>query len=227
MSTDCYATFCPIAKACDIIEPRWTMLIVSELLQGAQRFNEIRRGIPGISPTLLSRRLKELEGHGMLTRSENPLTAEIAYRPTAMAAEYGPILRAMGKWAHRNVNAAVTLEHLDARLLMWNLGRNVDLSALPPARLTVIQFSFPAEKPEDRTFWLVAKHGAAIDICWVDPGQDVDLFVQADLRAMTSVFMGYTSLHAEIARDRITLVGDSRLASGMSNWMVIAPYAAA
>ena len=62
MSNESYHHFCPIAKACEILEPRWTLLVLCELLNGATRFNDIRRGVPSMSPTLLSKRLKEMEG---------------------------------------------------------------------------------------------------------------------------------------------------------------------
>ena len=71
MSNDCYHSFCPIAKAGELLQPRWTLLILSELWQGSKRFNELRRGLPGISPTLLSKRLKEMQHNGLIRRIES------------------------------------------------------------------------------------------------------------------------------------------------------------
>jgi DNA-binding HxlR family transcriptional regulator len=227
MSHDGYLNFCPIAKACEIIEPRWTLLVLCELFSGATRFNEIRRGLPTMSPTLLSRRLKEMEQRGLVTRTQNPRTGEIDYRTTRIADELQPVAVALGKWAHRNVDAEVTMEHLDSRLLMWNLGRRVDVSAMPPTATNVIEFIFPDLHDQNNQFWIVVRRDRPVDVCLTDPGLDVDLCVQADLKAMTSVFLGYTSLRAEVGRGKINLVGDRRLAQSIANWLVITSFAAA
>ena len=62
-----YNQFCPVAKACELLQPRWTLLILGEMWSGSTRFNDIHRGVPGMSPTLLSRRLKEMEAGGQIT----------------------------------------------------------------------------------------------------------------------------------------------------------------
>lgn len=239
MSNDCYLSFCPIAKACEVLEPRWTLLVLCELFSGASRFNEIHRGVPGMSPTLLSRRLKEMEKNGLLTRSVTGLRGDITYATTAMADELRPVVLALGKWAHRNVDRDLTLDNLDARLLMWNVRRKADVALMPPARQWVIQFSFSDNKPGpdhdsssdqkqgEVDFWLVARRGSPTDLCFVDPGQDVDLFIHAQLRAMTSVFLGYTTLTGEVSRGKIQLTGVRQLAATMTDWFVPTVYAAA
>jgi len=233
MSNDCYLSFCPVAKACEVLEPRWTLLVLSELFSGAARFNDIHRGVPGMSPSLLSRRLKEMEKNGLLTRTVKGLRGEITYATTPMAEELRPVVLALGKWAHRNVDRDLTLDHLDARLLMWNVRRKADVALMPPARQWVIQFTFSDPKPDRGEksgaddFWLVVRRGSATDLCFVDPGQDVDLFIHADLRAMTSVFLGYTTLAGEVSRGKIHLTGVRQLASRMADWFVPTVYAAA
>ena len=245
MSNDCYLSFCPVAKACEVLEPRWTLLVLCELFSGASRFNEIHRGVAGMSPTLLSRRLKEMEKNGLLTRSVKGLRGEITYATTQMAEELRPIVLALGKWAHRNVDRDLTLDNLDARLLMWNVRRKADVALMPPARQWVIQFSFsdqkpgpdqkpgseptasPDQKPREDDFWLVVRRGSPTDLCFLDPGQDVDLFIHAQLRAMTSVFLGYTTLTGEVSRGNIQLTGVRQLAASMTDWFVPTVYAAA
>lgn len=226
MTTDHYDTFCPVAKACDIIEPRWTLLILCELSHGATRFNEIRRGVPGISPTLLSKRLKDMERNGLVRRVEIR-AGEPGYTTTAMADELKPVVQALGKWAHRNIDKEVSLEKLDARLLMWNMRRKIDVSALPHGRTTVIQFTYPELAENERHYWLVARPGQPVDLCLLDPGHDVDLFIRADLKAMTSAWMGWTSLRTEIDDAGIVLVGDRRLIATLDAWMVRSSFAAA
>jgi DNA-binding HxlR family transcriptional regulator len=226
MSKDGYQQFCPVAKACEVLEPRWTLLLLCEMWAGSLRFNEIHRGVPGMSPTLMSKRLREMEQRGLVQRLHNLDTGEIHYRTTEMADELQPIVHALGKWAHRYIDADVTLENLDARLLMWNMRRKVDVARLPSGRRSVIKFSFPELPRDEQDYWLMSRPGLPVDLCLIDPGHDVDLFVIADLKAMTSAWMGHSSLGAEVSKGRISLVGDQRLAASIGDWMVRSAFAA-
>ncbi len=227
MANGGYNQFCPVSKACELLEPRWTLLLLCEMWSGSTRFNEIRRGVPGMSPTLMAKRLREMEANGLVTRSQNRVTGEIVYRTTDIADELEPIVHALGTWAHRNIDANVTLEKLDARILMWNMRRKVNAAALPSRKRSVIQFTYPELARDERHYWLVARPGTPVDLCLTDPGYDVDLFVTADLKAMTSAWIGLSSLDAEISRERISFVGDMSLATSIGNWMVRSSYAAA
>jgi DNA-binding HxlR family transcriptional regulator len=226
MSNDCYNQFCPIAKACELLGPRWTLLILGEMWQGSSRFNDIRRGVPAMSPTLLSKRLKEMERNGLICRVAGKAGKDVHYKLTAIAAELEPIIFALGEWAHRNIEADVTLENLDARLLMWNMRRKVNAAALPRNRRAVIQFIYPELPEAGRNYWIISKPFQPIDLCAVDPGLDVDLYITADLKAMTSAWMGYSTLAAEIGRGKISLVGEESLANSIDVWMERSRYAA-
>jgi DNA-binding HxlR family transcriptional regulator len=226
MTENCYISFCPTAKVCEIIEPRWTLLILCEMWSGSTHFNDIRRGVPAISPTLLSKRLKELEGHGLLTRKPDRTGSGYTYHLTRIAMELEPIIDQLGDWAHRNIDTDVRLERLDARVLMWNMRRKVNTAVLPRTRRTVIQFIYPELPEEGRNYWIIARPGFPIDMCMIDPGQDVDLYVTADLRAMTSAWMGLSTLQAEMNRGKIDLVGDATLINSIGDWMVRSKYAA-
>jgi DNA-binding HxlR family transcriptional regulator len=225
MVNDGYNQFCPVAKACELIEPRWTLLLLCEMWSGSRRFNEIRRGVPGMSPTLMSKRLREMESNGLITRSENKNTGDIHYKTTKLADELEPVVHALGAWAHRNIDADVTLEKLDARLLMWNMRRKIDSTALPQSKRSVIEFTYPELSKEEQHYWLIAKPGTPVDLCSIDPGHDVDLFVSADLKAMTSAWMGLSSLKAEISQGKISLVGDPAIAGAIEDWMIRSSYA--
>jgi DNA-binding HxlR family transcriptional regulator len=225
MANDGYNHFCPVAKACEMLEPRWTLLLLCELWSGSTRFNEIRRGVPGMSPTLMAKRLREMESHGLVTRTQNQVSGEINYTTTGIADELEPIVHALGEWAHRNVDAEVTLENLDARLLMWNMRRKIDSRELPRTKRSVIEFTYPELSEDERKYWLIAKPGAPVDLCSIDPGHDVDLFVSADLKSMTSAWMGLSSLNSEISRGKIALVGDAAIAGSLDRWMVRSSYA--
>jgi DNA-binding HxlR family transcriptional regulator len=227
MAGDGYNQFCPVAKACEVLEPRWTLLLLSEMWCGSTRFNEIRRGVPGMSPTLMSKRLRQMEERGLIVRAQNRATGDIHYRTTPIGDELEPIVKALGQWAHRNIDADVTLENLDARLLMWNMRRKINPSALPASRRSVIQFIYPELPREEQSYWLLSRPGTPVDLCSTDPGHDVDLFVTADLKAMTSAWIGLSSLQAEIARQKISLVGDEVMASSIHAWMVRSAFATA
>ncbi len=218
--------FCPLAMASDVLGGRWTMMLLSELLRGTSRFNDLRRGLPRMSPTLLSKRLKELEAAGLLARSpsaEDPGLYEYALTDAGLAVE--PIVDAMGDWGHRWVTTQATLEHLDVRLLMWNLRRNLDPNPMPPGR-SVIQFVYRDLPTETRNWWLLAYPGEEIDLCSVDPGYDVDLYVTTDLRTMTEVWMGYAPARDAIESGRLLVVGKRALESTFQAWLGASRYAA-
>ncbi len=219
MPSKSYGMFCPIAMACEVVEPRWTMLILAEMWLGATRFNEIRRGVPGISPTLLSKRLKEMEKQGLVERLEDRAKGTVDYVRTPMAVELEPVLDLLGDWAYRHVEPEVALDNLQPDYLMWNLRRQIDPAALPDRRV-VVRFHFPDCRKEEATYWLMVRPGMAGDLCLVDPGFDVDLYVEAELRALGSVWMGYSTLKTEISKDRIFLSGDPLLAKTMDRWLV-------
>lgn len=221
-----YGQFCPVAKACEILEPRWTVLILIVILGGATRFNEIRRGVPGTSPSLLAKRLRDLEAQNLLERVADRSSGAIDYLPTKSALELEPIIDALGKWAHRNIDGDVTLQHLDARLLMWNIRRKLNAAALPPRR-NVIRFDYSDIETGEQTFWLIATPQTPVELCFTDPRFDVDLYVEASLRAMTSYWIGYSSLISEMSKDRIRLVGDRLLIRTIDKWLVRSSFAEA
>lgn len=225
MTQNCYVSFCPTAKVCEILEPRWTLLILCEMFSGSTHFNDIRRGVPSMSPTLLSKRLKELERHGLLTRVQDKAKSGSSYHLTSIGKELEPIIDKLGDWAHRSIETEVKLERLDASMLMWNMRRKVDTAVLPRNRRCVIQFIYPEQPVAARNYWLISKPGHPVDMCMIDPGHDVDLYVTADLRAMTSAWMGLSTLQAEIDSGKIELVGNDALINSIGDWMVRSRFA--
>jgi DNA-binding HxlR family transcriptional regulator len=221
MASESYGQFCPVAMASEVLSSRWTLLVIYELLHGSTRFNQIRRGVPRMSPTLLSKRLKELETAGLLKRlQESP--AE--YRLTESGQELAPIIEGLGHWATRWIDSECKLANLDAQLLMWNMRRKIDPSPLPKRRV-VIEFIYP-ELPRDRgRYWLLVSPLEGVDLCSVDPGFDVDLYISADLRSMTSAWMGMSRMQDEIDAGHIRLTGDSAVIETLSVWMKRSKYA--
>ena len=224
MSENAYPTFCPVAMAADMLEPRWTMLVLCEMWSGSTRFNEIQRGVPGMSPALLSKRLKDMEAKGLVERRSNGVAGHAEYVTTPRANELEPIVRQLGEWAHRNVDTDVSLTCLDARMLMWNIRRKINRAELPIHKCC-IQFTLKDEPGEPVNYWLVVKPGVETDLCYVDPGFDVDLFVVSELRALTSAWMGHTSFEHEISHERITLIGHIGMARNLTKWLISSSYA--
>lgn len=224
MKRDGYGQFCPVAMASEVLASRWTLVLISELQSGSTRFNEIRRGVPRMSPALLSKRLRELEEHGVVRRAETVHGAE--YRLTEAGLALEPVIRAMGEWSMRWIDRDCTLANLDARLLMWNMRRRIDPQPLPRRRV-VVQFVYPELPRDQRNYWLIVSPATGTDLCTLDPGYDVDLFVHADLKAMTSAWMGMSRMADEVEAGHIRLTGDPDLVRTLSRWMKLSSFAPA
>ena len=225
MSEGSYRQFCPVAMASEILGARWTMNLVRELVAGSTRFNELRRGLPRMSPALLSKRLKDLEEHGIVSRAPTARDPEVMeYRLTTSGQELAPIIEAIGVWGHRWTHTHPQLENLDAGLLMWDLRRNLRVDALPPRR-KVIQFIYPEQSERDRNWWIVVDPEQGPDLCSVEPGFDVDLYVCVDLRTMTAVWMGIESAEKAIDEERLVLTGDKALQRTLLDWIGLSIFA--
>jgi DNA-binding HxlR family transcriptional regulator len=221
-SAGSYGQFCPIAMAAEVVCTRWTMLVLRELCAGSTRFNELRKGVPLMSPTLLSKRLKELETSGVIERVASEEPGVFDYRLTAAGRDLQAIVFGLGVWGQRWVEAQSSLKNLDPSLLMWDMRRNLDPTPMPQKR-SVIQFLYP-ELTSKRCYWLVVD-GGAVDLCLIDPGFEVDLYVVADLRTMTAIWMGLTNVRAEVLAGRLTLTGSSELKRSMQTWLGLSPFA--
>lgn len=217
-----YGQFCPVAMAAEVLCTRWTVLILRELFAGSTRFNELRKGVPLMSPTLLSKRLKELETAGVLERTRTNEPGVYSYRLTEAGRDLQSIVFGMGFWGQRWVDKQSTLRNLDPSLLMWDMRRNLDLTPMPDRRC-VIQFLYP-ELAKRQRWWLVIDKGTA-DLCLTDPGFDVDLYVVTDLRTMTAIWMGLTTVRAEMQAGRVELTGDANLKRSMQVWLGLSPFA--
>jgi DNA-binding HxlR family transcriptional regulator len=209
--------------AAELLCTRWTMVLLRELVAGSTRFNDLRRGVPKMSPTLLSQRLKELEAAGVIERRK--LKSEkgvFEYRMTESGKDLRSVVEAMGFWGQKWIEARLSLKNLDPSLLMWDMRRNLNPSPLPDGR-TVIQFLYHELPASKRSWWLVVEPHGEVDLCWSDPGFDVDLYVSTDLRTMTAIWMGLTTVARE--SEKIALTGDQEIASKMQTWLGLSPFA--
>lgn len=218
-----YGQFCPVAMAAEVICARWNLLVLRELGAGTTRFNDLRRGVPKMSPALLSQRLKELEAAGVVRRVPAP-GGPFEYHLTDAGREVIPIIEAVGAWGQKWVDSELSLQHLDAQLLMWDMRRNLDPTPMPPRRC-VIQFQFPDQAPAQRSWWLVVCPRDGVDLCGVDPGYDVDLYVNCDLRTMTAIWMGADTVRVAVGSGRLRLIGERALAADMQTWLGLSPFA--
>ncbi|MBB2943045.1 DNA-binding HxlR family transcriptional regulator [Actinoplanes lutulentus] len=208
-----YGSFCPVAKAMELLDERWTMLVIRELFSGSRRFNELRRGLPRMSPSLLSRRLQQLAAAGLVARQE--FGSEVEYELTTAGRELEPIVVALGVWGTRWIPELGDRD-LDPKLLLWDMHRMVDHSAVPPRR-TVLWFRFPAAARQVRHWWLVITPDEA-DVCDFDPGHDIDVTVTADLRCLTDVWRGERTWASALRAGEVAFEGPEQLRRALPGW---------
>lgn len=212
-----YGQFCPVAMASEVLTERWTPLVVRELLCGSTRFNDLRRGVPLMSPSLLSKRLKTLERVGVVERRGGE------YYLTPAGEELRPLIESMGVWGQRWARGDVEARHHDASLLMWDIRRNIDVDRLP-ARRTVVHFHVRGSSDRKSHFWLVLDARTA-DICLTDPGHEVDLTVDAHIATMVDFWMGRTDFAGAVTRGEVALHSPPGLARAFPTWFRRSPFA--
>jgi DNA-binding HxlR family transcriptional regulator len=220
-----YGQFCPVAMAAEVLCTRWTMIVLRELIAGSTRFNDLRRGVPRMSPALLSQRLKQLEEAGVIQRSRVRGTSDIFdYQLSKAGQELRPLIEGFGVWGQRWVETRATLRNLDPQLLMWDMRRNLDPTPMTERRSN-IQFIYPELGRPHGLWWLIVAPGAPVDLCSVDPGFEVDLCVTSDLKTMTAIWMGLDTVRDAVRERRIRFEGDKRLAGSMQTWLGLSPFA--
>lgn len=210
-----YGQFCPIAKASEVLGERWTHLVIRELGAGSETFNDLRRGLPLMSPSLLSARLKSLEAAGVVLRTESD--AGIRYTLTEAGRELKPILLALGAWGHRWARSKLDKRDLDPSLLMWDIHRTMNADYFGSER-AVLQFEFTDGVIKHRRWWLVID-GGDVDVCMKDPGHEIDLDILTDVKTLTAIWMGDVTLNQAARRRLLTASGSSRFKRDMSVWL--------
>lgn len=210
-----YGQFCPVAKTAEIFCERWVALIVRELMCGSTRFTEIQRGLPLLSPSLLSKRLRQLANAGIVARTVDDHGPTYALTPAGW--ELCPLIEAMGVWGQRWARSSYTRDELDPAFLMWDVRRSVRPAGLSD-RLCVVEIWFRSAPSGHGTYWMVVEPDE-VDLCTVDPGRDVDLRVEADLRALTEVWMGDRTMAQAVDERLVILLGAPALAARFPAWL--------
>jgi DNA-binding HxlR family transcriptional regulator len=216
-----YGQFCPVARGAEVFAERWTPLIVRELLRGPAHFNELRRALPRISRSLLSERLATLERAGIVERRSPSNGHGHEYRLTKAGQELDAVVGALGTWAYKWVSRDLTPDNLDPALLMWVIERRIRVENLPSQRV-VVHFRF--RRLPAHAYWLVLER-PQVDLCFTDPGYGVDLFVDAEVKALTQIYLAHLTVAAALRRGEITLTGRPEHRRAFASWIGVTPYA--
>ncbi len=217
-----YGQYCPFALAAELLCERWTLLVISRVIDGCTRFNEIHRGVPKISATLLSQRLKQLEHAGLITR--RPLENERghAYELTEAGRDLDPIIMSLAVWGQK-WSRDMEHEDLDPAFLAWSMHTRLNIEAMPKTR-TVLEFAFTGYQKGIFRFWLVVENGNA-DMCLKYPGYESDLVVHAEIRRFVEAWRGFRNLKEEISGGHIRVDGPENLQKKLPDWLMLSALA--
>ncbi|WP_435926518.1 winged helix-turn-helix transcriptional regulator [Mesorhizobium sp. WSM4083] len=212
-----YGQYCPLSMAAEILCTRWTVLILRQLLEGASGFNEIRRGVPLVSRTLLAQRLREFETFGLVSRGSEGPGKPAAYRLTEAGKALGEVVRAIAVWGQEWIDVEPSLADVDTDFLMWDIRRHVRrLSSLPDR--FVVRFHFPDAPEGKRLHWLVFARDE-VDLCYVDPGFEIDVQIEAALKTMVRIWIGSQGLSGALANGDIQIDGPRKFTSNAADWL--------
>jgi DNA-binding HxlR family transcriptional regulator len=218
-----YGQFCPIAQAAEVLTERWTPLVIREMaLGGSRRFNDIQRGVPLMSSSLLTTRLRQLERAGIIERRQRLDGKGTEYHLTPAGEELGPVLFQIGVWSERWLRRPIFEQTPDTGLLMWWMRGTVKTDALPAGR-TVIHFRFRRAPEKLRYFWLVLPEA---DLCLSDPGFGVDITVRSDAKSLTAIWMGDLGLNEALSNSAVELEGRRELVRSFPKWFGLHPLSA-
>lgn len=200
-----------------------TPLILRELLCGSTRFGDLRKGLPRLSQSLLTRRLDELKDSNIITKK--PIASGgFEYHLTNSGKKLRPIIEMMGIWGAENLMHNLTQDERDPDLLFWDIRRTVDSSSIETKKRFVAQFDVSGLSRTKRFRWLVSNNGET-DLCYRDPGYDVNLTVMTSLKTLVDVWVGEQSLNSALSKNNISLQG-SRVDKGLfKKWFVLSPFA--
>ncbi|MBT8098546.1 MAG: helix-turn-helix transcriptional regulator [Gammaproteobacteria bacterium] len=221
-STNSYGQYCPLALAAELLCRRWTILIVSRLIDGCTTFSEIQEGVPRISPSLLSTRLAELEHAGIVRRTNLKGTGRHTYDVTQAGRDLEGIITDLAVWGQQWARDN-ELDDLDLGFLAWSMSLRINTELMPPGR-TVIGFEFSGTPTDFRRFWLVNDAGK-VDMCFKHPGYETDLLVRGDLRVFVETWRGFRDLRTEIESRRIRLTGAGTLRKAFPDWLMLSMFA--
>jgi DNA-binding HxlR family transcriptional regulator len=218
-----YGQFCPVAKAAEVLGERWTILIIRELLLGTTRFTELQRALSQISPTLLTKRLNQLQDCGLVIRKKMPEQRRTEYYLTPAGKELMPVVTGLGEWGMKWARGQMSDDELDVELLMHDFSRRIDETQLPGGR-TVIKFVFSGLS-QFAHWWIVLEENGERELCVNNPGKGVDIELRSDLRTMTEIWAGDTEIRTVKTNGKLELSGNPVLIRTVSSWLRIGMFA--
>jgi Predicted transcriptional regulators len=218
-----YGQFCPVAKAAEVLGERWTILIIRELLLGTTRFTELQRALSQISPTLLTKRLNQLQDCGLVIRKKMPEQRRTEYYLTPAGKDLMPVVTGLGEWGMKWARGQMSDDELDVELLMHDFSRRIDETQLPGGR-TVIKFVFSGLS-QFAHWWIVLEENGERELCVNNPGKGVDIELRSDLRTMTEIWAGDTEIRTVKTNGKLELSGNPVLIRTVSSWLRIGMFA--
>ncbi len=219
-----YGQYCPLALAAELLCERWTLLVISRVIDGCTHFNAIHRGVPRISPAMLTKRLRELQHAGLVKSQPAGRGKPRTYLLTPAGQELEPLIMSLAVWGQHWARD-MCFDDLDAGFLAWSMHMSLNTARMPSGR-TVLGFEFSGAPRDCRRFWLVNEDGA-VDMCLKDPGYEVDVYVRSDLRRFIESWRGIRDLRAEIRAGHVKLIGPPALTRRFPEWLKLsqlAPY---
>jgi DNA-binding HxlR family transcriptional regulator len=204
-----YGQFCSMARAHELLGGRWTLLVVRELLCGSTRFNDIRRGIPRISRTMLSERLQALTLAGAIARVDGEHGPE--YALTEAGRELMSLVAALGVWGQRWLPRHPVAEDIDLDPVLIDMQRRVCFDALPKEPI-VVRFEIARNQPR---FMLLK--AAEASVCTQNPGFPEPLRVKSPLAALVAWWRGDATF-AEAQRMGLSIEGPRALVRAFPSW---------
>lgn len=214
-----YHQYCPVARASEILADRWTPLIVRELLFGSRHFNDLRRGLPRISRSLLVARLRHLEDNGVIERHTGARPNVTEYILTEAGSDLADVIKHLGMWAIKWVFTDPNRDELDPALFLWKMHQRVDHRELRRRR-TVVQFDLTGRK--GRRVWLVLVP-QDVSSSLKPPGFGSDLIVRANVSVLYRVWAGFLDYKAAVRRGEIVLEGPPALVQAFPRWFMWSP----
>ena len=214
-----YGQFCPVARALEVIGDRWTLLIIRDMLLGTTQFNDLERGLPGISRALLSTRLRQLQQSGVIEKRINPSGRKTTeYQLTQAGLELQDVIGSLMVWGEKWAFGDPTPEELDPILLMWWLRKRVEGDKLPEKQI-VVQFDLYGGRlgSSVHSAWLLLTV-SDVTLCLTDPGFEVDVLVTADLAVFFKLWWMRISYHDAINDYDFRVEGTPRMMRNFPVW---------
>lgn len=219
-----YGQYCPVAQALEIVGDRWTLLIIRDMLTGTRHFNDLERGLPGISRPLLAKRLRQLQSANVIEkRRANEGRYSTEYRLTQSGQMLIEVINSLAAWGAEWAFGDPSPDQLDPLLLLWWMHNRVLSERLPLERV-VLQFDFTGAVSE--TYWLVLKkHDATI--CLTDPGYEVNVLVDADLEAFFKLWLGRIDYRTAVDSGLVRVEALPTYVRAFPTWFAWSPAAPA